>query len=133
MEIPCRSYGHTYKHAHLEWSSESGKEAAEEALSRGRDLSNLVHADFGLRLSATEWSEPEPHSSSIKTGWFPFSLVGDPSLYPELVTAHVGQAENRARCLSTSQRAAISPNSSQSLSFVNTDFCVWFGLEMLNK
>lgn len=42
------------------WYSESEMEAAEEAHSGGGDLSNVVDADFGLRLSANEWSKPDP-------------------------------------------------------------------------
>lgn len=42
------------------WYSESEMEWAKEARSRGRDPSNVVDADFGLRLSANEWSKPDP-------------------------------------------------------------------------
>lgn len=59
----------------------------------------MVDADFGLRLSAKEWSKPEPHNSSVKTSCFLFSLVGDLSLLPKLVALLIwGRAENRARC-----------------------------------
>lgn len=81
------------------WYSESELEAARENLSKGRGPSNVVDADFGLRLSAKEWSKPEPHSSSVKTSCFLLSLVGDPSLLPKLVALLIwGRAENRARC-----------------------------------
>lgn len=52
------------------WYSESEMEAAKEALSRGRDLSNMGDADFGQRLSANEWSKPDPNNNAMKTGWF---------------------------------------------------------------
>ena len=70
--------------------SESEREATKAIVSMGRDPSNVVGADFGLRLSANEGSKPVPHGNSMKTGWFSLSLAGHPSLCSELVTQPIG-------------------------------------------
>ena len=101
------------------WYPGPETETTKEALSRGRDSPNVETVDFGAGFLRMNEASLTPHSHSGKTGWFPLSLIGQASLYAELLTQLIwGRTKTEPGIHPLAQRSL--PNGSHSLSFVNS-------------